>query len=178
MKYPLVIITVLSAFSLAELGCFGQTKNLLADLPSNAEIQELAAKADEKVTNFEKVLKASSGLQKDVLATDLATAQTAHTIVAVLKKNGPSSYALVSLVATLDDIALDASRAAQAESMSYCQNGLKGNSPDQAAMVSMVGLSDSETSVNDISELVLHATLRYVKVENDVLNAALQTKSK
>jgi hypothetical protein len=111
------------------------------------------------VTNFEKVLKGSSGLQKDVLATDLDAAQSAHTIVAALKKNGPSSYALVSLVATLDDIALDASRAALGESMSYCQNGLKGNSPDQAAMVSMVGLLDSETSVNDISELVLHATL-------------------
>jgi hypothetical protein len=157
---------------------FAQKKNLLADLPSNAEIQELAAKADEKVQNFEKVLKASSGLQKDVLETDLAAAQTAHTIVADLKKNGPSSYALVSLVATLDDIALDASRAAQGDLMAYCRNGLKGNSPDQAAMVSMMGLLDSETSVNDISELVLHATLRYVKVESDVLNAAFQPASK
>jgi len=152
-----------------------QTKQQLRTMPSSAEILELANKADEKVKVFEKALKASAPyLDKDTVQTDQSAADGAHTLINTIRKNGPSMYGLVGLLSTLDDLTLDASRASRAIILAMSQNSLKINSQNDPPTMTVMALMESENSLYDISDLLLHVTLRYAAAENDVLEELLK----
>ena len=154
--------------------CLSQDTAKSPAFPSKDEITELTNKAEEKVAEFERVLKASSpAVSSDMIKTDLEAATTARTIIATIRKNGASAYSLVVLVSTLDDIALDATKAALTAMMVYAQSTQNG-SGNNAAMLSVVGLTDSEKAVNDISELLLHVTLRFVDTEEMILHSVFK----
>jgi hypothetical protein len=169
------IIAALAISSIFPQFCLAQTRQQLRTMPSSAEILELANKADEKVKVFEKALKASAPyLDKDTVQTDQAAADDAHTIIDTIRKNGPSMYGLVSLLSSLDDLTLDASRASRAIILAMTQNSLKGNSPKDSPTVTVMALVESENSLYDISDLLLHMTLRYAAAENDVMEELLK----
>src|ERR1035438_1293914 len=80
-------------------------------IPSNDEIFELLAKAEQKVFGFENAV---NGVKPVLDKADpkLSTmykdaGATAHVIILSIRKNGPSAYSLMSLVTALDDLSLD-----------------------------------------------------------------------
>lgn len=131
--------------------------------PSREEISELVAKAEEKVSSFEDAVRHVKPIlesqQTDLLGKDAKAAEKAHKLIRGLQQNNPSAYALVALIATLDDISLDASRTATLVIMT----GL--NKIDAETQGRLTLLWNAQNSCSDISELILHATLRLIEVE-------------
>ena len=83
-------------------------------MPSDAEIGELLTKADQKVAGFEEAVKlAKPHLDRtnSRLCFCLDAAATAHKLIEATQKNGTSAFRLVGLLATLDDLSLDAANA-------------------------------------------------------------------
>jgi hypothetical protein len=142
-------------------------------MPSTEEISELISKADEKVSSFEEAVKnAKPYLDKinpKLVTNYLDGAFAAHSIIQSMKKNGPSAYGLVSLLATLDDLALDAVSGSAQLLRTDEENVANGKQPDVGPLSSVVLLNTASTACNDISELILHATLRYVRAEEQAL---------
>jgi len=136
--------------------------------PSKEEISELVAKAEEKVTSFEDAVKhvrpVLESQQTDLLSKDTGVAENAHKLIRGLQRNGPSAYALVALIATLDDISLNASRTATLVIM----GGPSQINAEMQARLTM--LWNAQNSCSDISELILHATLRLIQSEESTLN--------
>src|SRR5258708_13704266 len=103
--------------------CYAQTRppastskdaliELQRSMPSEKEFSELLAKADEKVSAFEAAVK-NAKPRLDKINTKYATnyldaAATAHTVISKTLKNGPTAYALVTILTTLDDLSLHA----------------------------------------------------------------------
>jgi len=145
-----------------------------AELPSDAEINELVTKANEKVSAFETAIKLvrsdlDSQEDADLLKKDQTTAATAHEIIHALQKNGPTAYALVALISVLDDMALDSSKTAL---VLLIRQGL--SKPQTQANLAILG--QASTSCRDISELLLHATLRMIDVEEAVVRRITSEK--
>ncbi len=154
---------------------FGQTGT---NMPSKDEIFELLNKANEKISGFEdalKIVKPDLDKADPKLATNyLAAAATAHLLIRGLKNNGPSGYGLVSLMATMDDLSLDA---ATAGVQLLIQVAARAQGPVNAdAFSPVVLLMTSKNECNDISELIMHATLRYIHAEEDLLEKASRRK--
>jgi hypothetical protein len=118
------------------------------------EIGELAHKADEKVTVFEQALKAAKPLLDDgVFQNHSDAAAEAHKIIRALDKNGPTVYALVALITTLDDLVIDA-RVDMTNILITMVNFQAGGKTVPSAAISMVnGLETQQlqtmTSVNE-----------------------------
>jgi hypothetical protein len=147
-----------------------QTKEQRHTLPSSAEILELANKADEKVHGFEMVLQeVAPELDKDTVQTDQDAAKMAHTIIAMIRNKGASTYSIVGLLSILDDLTLDASRASRIVLFSYTKNLVNGNQPSNVILTKVIALTDAETSLHDISDLWLHMALRYVAATDDLM---------
>jgi len=163
-RHNLPALLLLAAFAPAAVGQTGTS------MPSNDEILELMSKAEEKVGGFEKALK---GVKPDLDKVDpqlstnyLNAASAARTIIVSIRKNGPSAYALVSLVTTLDDLSLDAATA----TVQLLLLGINSGQTGAAKLgVFLVPLMTSKNECNDMSELIMHATLRYIHTEEDVL---------
>jgi hypothetical protein len=144
--------------------------------PSKDEILELMNKADEKVSGFEKAVKSvQPSLDKidpNLSATYLNAASAARTIIRAIQKNGPSAYGLVSLVTTLDDLSLDAATASIQLMLLRDQSGQTG----ARGLDFLVPLMTAKNECYDISELIMHATLRYIHVQEDLLEELSRTK--
>jgi hypothetical protein len=172
----------LAVITLLGLGCsaaFAQDKPIdQTKMPSKEEISELVTKADEKVSSFEDAVKhAKPYLDKinpKFAPNYLDGASTAHTIIQKLQKNGPSAYGLVSLLATLDDLDLDGSTASVQLLRTDEEQVTRGKQPDVGSLRSVILLSNSSTACNDIAELIMHATLRFVDVEEQILGKLLE----
>ena len=141
---------------------FGQTS-----IPSNEEIQELASKADEKISGFETAIRTAKpklDLVDPTLSSNyLHAASQGHAVVSGIRKSGSSAYALVLLIGTLDDLSLDAMTAS-------VDLLIQGSQSGQACCSSLlVPLMTSKNECNDISELLMHATLRLIHAEEDVI---------
>lgn len=145
----------------------------MANMPSGAEIGELTAKAAEKLEAFQKTLDSvkpfldkadPSAYKKD--STAIATGRT---ILAALKKNGRSAYGLVSLLTTLDDLNLDATQDATAILIFGTREMANGRQTPDGMTTAVLMLTSAASSLYDISELVMHATLRFVAAEEAVL---------
>ncbi|HLN04250.1 MAG TPA: hypothetical protein VK335_33495 [Bryobacteraceae bacterium] len=153
-------------FFVSAVRAFSQTGT---SIPSNDEIFELLAKAEQKVSGFENAVK---GVKPDLDKADpkLSTmykdaGAAAHVIILSIRKNGPSAYGLMSLVTTLDDLSLDAATASVQLLLLRIQSGKTAASN----LDFLVPLMTSKNECNDISELIMHATLRYIRAEEDVL---------
>lgn len=103
-------------------------------------------------------------------------AATAHGLIESTQKNGVSAYRLVGVLATLDDLSLDAANASVVLLANEAGRLAKGEKPGAAALGAVVALRSAGTGVNDISELLMHATLRFVAAEEKVLNKLLDER--
>ena len=147
-------------------------------MPSKQEILELVGKADEKVSGFEEAIKnAKPYLDKinpEFSKSYLEAASEAHALIRAIQKSGESAYILVSLLATLDDLSLDAAKAGINLLRTDEAHVAKGAGADVGALTAVVLLGNASTACNDISELIMHATLRYVDVEERALGKLLE----
>lgn len=152
----------------------------LANMPSEAEIGELTAKAAEKLEAFQKTLDSvkpfldkadPSAYKKDSEAID-----TGRAILAALKKNGRSAYGLVGLLTTLDDLDLDATQDSSAILIFGTRAMADGRNPPDGMTTAVLMLTSAASSLYDISELVMHATLRFVSGEEAVLSQVFADK--
>jgi len=147
--------------------------NPMTNMPSESEVGELIAKAAEKVEAFQKTLDSIKPyLDKadpSAYAKDENAVATARSILAALKKNGRSAYALVSLLTTLDDLDLDATQDSQAILIFGTKAMADGGQPPDGMTTAALMLTSAASSLYDISELVMHATLRFVAGEEAVL---------
>ena len=155
---------------------FGRTKPTdQPAMPSKEEISDLLKKADEKVSGFEKAVKnAKPYLDKidpKFATTYLDASSDAHTIIAGMQTNGISAYGLVSLLATLDDLSLNAANASVQLLLAA-----KSTPADAGALSATIPLASASTACNDISELIMHATLRYVHVEEELLGKLMASQ--
>ena len=178
------------------LNCDAQTKSpapaapskeqvaseLKQSMPSQKEFSELLAKADEKVSAFEAAIKnARPGLDKvdPKYATNyLDAAATAHLLISGTIKKGPTAYRLVGVLATLDDLSLDAANgSAFLLAADEDRASPKGVSPNGNTLSAVLALSSAGTSCNDIAELIFHATMRLIAVEETTLYKLLDTQN-
>jgi hypothetical protein len=142
--------------------------------PSTEEVNELLSKASEYVDLYKSTFKnAKPTLDKSpasgfVEKSDELCGQ-ATTIIAAIMKNGPTAYALVGLLGVLDDMSLNA---AKASGMAMVV-GLEDGSSDQKrhAMQDIQDLAQAGKNCYDISELIMHSTLRLIAVEERLLRS-------
>jgi hypothetical protein len=147
----------------------------VANMPSEAEIGELLSKASEYVETYKQTFAAAKGsLEKasqpgfyDRAATMCAQASQ---VIAAIKKNGSTAVALVSLIAVLDDMSLNGARASASTLLLAVE--------DKRAMQDFQNLAQAEKNCYDISELLLHATIRYISAEEAPLRALLELQKK
>ena len=141
------------------------------DLPSQAEITDLTRKVDEKVIVFETALRAAKPFIPDENFKKFSNAaDTAHVIIRNLQQKGPTAYSLVALVMTLDDLVIDARL-----TIGYIfANGLKllseGKGLQPGAAGAATFLDDAATACYDMSELIGHTTLRFIDVEEKIID--------
>ena len=105
-----LIVAIFSAVFAAS--AFAQTET---NPPSGAELSELVSKADQKISGFESAVKSAKPhldkIDSKLFVNYSDAASTAHVIVQTLQKSGPSAEGLVLLLATLDDLSLNAATA-------------------------------------------------------------------
>ncbi|MGH9776307.1 MAG: hypothetical protein ACRD50_15345 [Candidatus Acidiferrales bacterium] len=164
MKHILLCAAVL----FAGLPCLAQNNS-----PSEAEIDELVHKADEKVTGFEKALQvAKPFLPEEKFRNDTDVASTAHLLIHDVNKYGPSAYRLVALIITLDDVVINAGQHSQGILKDGLQSVAAGKALGTGPLSAVLLLNNAAAGCNDISELIGHATLRLISVEEKALLAA------
>jgi len=154
-----------------------QLSKLEASMRSKEELSELLAKADEKVSTFELAVRNARPLL-DKINTKYATnyldaASTAHTLIQATNEKGASAYRLVGILATMDDLSLDAANGSVFLLGADDEAVRQGKPPDMDAMSSVIALTTAGTACNDISELIFHATMRFVDVEEKLLELRL-----
>jgi len=175
-KYLATVNTLLSVFLLGAIAV-GQAA---PSMPSREEVLELVNKANEKTVAYEEAVNnAKPHLDKinpKFVVNYLEAASTAHTLIQAIQKDGPSAYGLVSLLATLDDMSLNASTGSVQLLRTDEEHVAKGAAPDVSVLASVIVLGNASTACTDISELLLHATLRYVNVEERTLGKLLDSQ--
>ena len=170
-RHCLSCLVLLGMFAVAAPGQTGTS------IPSNDEIFELLKKANEKVSGFETAVRTvKTDLDKvdpKLSVNYLHAALSVHSMIAAMTKNGPSGYDLVGLVATIDDLSLDAATATVQLFL------LKSQAPGQAVngLNFVVLLMASKNECNDISELIMHATLRYIHGEEELLKTCSKNRN-
>jgi hypothetical protein len=150
---------------------------LQRNMPSEKEFSELLTKADEKVSNFEAAVK-NAKLSLDRIDTKYArnyldAAATAHLLISKTIKNGPTAYALVGVLTTMDDLSLDAANGSTYLLAADGDRVAKGTPRDMSIRDAVIALSSAGTSCNDIAELIFHATMRLIAAEETALNKLL-----
>jgi hypothetical protein len=172
--------TLLAMFLFAAVA-MGQSSNAnqrtsstdVQKMPSSEEISELLAKADQKVSVFESAVKVAKSrldaINPDYAKNYLDAAATAHQLISSTSK-GASAYGLVGILATLDDLSLDAANG----SLYLIANDEdlvvgKGATRDAGTVNVVSALTAAGTACNDIAELILHSTMRMVGAEEAVL---------
>ncbi len=154
---------------------------LRASMPSEQEVSELLAKADEKVAVFEKAVSIARPYLDKVdpkyAVNYLDAASTAHYLIQATNKNGLSAYRLVGVLATLDDLSLDAANGSLFLMGSAADQVAHGKPADASAQGALIALTTAGTACNDIAELLMHATLRFVNVEEQLLDMLMSKDS-
>ena len=172
------LFIVLLLFCLAASAQSKSTDNL-SSMPSKEEISELLNKADEKTTAFEQAVRnAKSYLDRidpKLAANYLDGASTAHLLIESTQKNGSSAYRLIGILATLDDLSRSASNGAVELLRTDEEHVARGNKPDVGALSAVLLLNTAGTGCYDISELLMHATMRFVNVEEQTLAKLLDS---
>jgi hypothetical protein len=170
----ILVLTLLGTVSIQSQQSKKQTDELdTSNMPSNEEINDLLSRATEYVATYQTAFEnAKPTLAKAptpgfVEKSDELCAQANLTISAI-KKNGMTAYALVALIGVLDDMSLNAAKASSIAMIV----GLHASSPDsrQRAAQDMQDLAQAGKNCYDISELILHSTLRLIAFEETVLH--------
>jgi hypothetical protein len=178
MNKTAALVFILATCLTSAFPCFPAFAQAQTSLPSKEEISELLSKADQKISSFEIAVKNAKPYIDEInpqLATNyLDAASTAHTMILALGKNGPSAYRLVGLLTTLDDLSLDAANASVRLLRMDEEYVIKGGKPNAKAFEAVVGLTAAGTGCNDIAELIMHATMRYIRAEEDTLDKLLR----
>jgi hypothetical protein len=150
-------------------------------MPSEAEIDELLGKAAEYVDSYRQTF-TSAKPSLDKASTPgfyekgiELSSQASETITAI-RKNGASAYALVGLLAVLDDMTINATRAYAATMLVAA--GESSSNPKDRAMQDFQDLAQAGKNCYDISELILHATLRLISVEEQALHTLAAQRKK
>jgi len=97
-------------------------------------------------------------------------------VIAAIKKNGSTAVSLVSLLTILDDMSLNGATAS-ASTMVVAMREDKSNRSNRV-MQDFQDLAQAENNCYDISELLFHATIRYISVEETVLRTLLDRDKK
>jgi hypothetical protein len=151
-----------------------EASKLQATMPSKEEISELLTKADEKVCAFEMAVRNAKPYLDKVdtkyAANFLDAASTAHTLIQNMNKNGPSAYGLVGVLATLDDLSLDAANGTVFLLAADEDQTVKGKAPNMGTRDAVIALNAAGTACHDISELIFHATMRFIGIEERLLD--------
>jgi hypothetical protein len=144
-----------------------------SSLPSNEEIDDLLSKASEYVATYQTTFQKAKPTLDDAptpgfIEKSNELCAQANLTISAIKKNGMSAYALVALVGVLDDMSLNAAKASGIAVVV----GLRESSPDSKhrAGQDMQDLAQAGKNCYDISELILHSTLRLIAVEEAVLH--------
>jgi hypothetical protein len=152
-----------------------------SNLPSEAEIGELLDKASEFIANYQRAFTNAkpilSKAPSDFYDKKSDLPARANEVIASIKTNGSTAYRLVGLISMLDDMSLTASRA----SLQVAVLGIKDSSESKVNahwQTDMVAVAQAGQSCYDISELLLHATLRYIAVEEAALRTLLDREKK
>jgi hypothetical protein len=141
--------------------------------PTKQEIVALAHRADETVALFEQANKsADSFIPESAVKKGADAALTAHQAVGVITKNGPSAYALVSLIIALNDVTFNAGNDAQTISRKAMSAATTGQTVSLNALAAADSLSAFQSSCKDISEQIGHATLRLIKADERLMHNA------
>jgi hypothetical protein len=150
----------------------------LSKMPSDAEISELLSKADQKVSVFEAAVKAAQSrldtINPQYAKNYLDAAATLHQLIASSSK-GTSAYGLVGILATLDDLSLDAANGSlylmtNDEDMVVGKHAAR----DQGTVNVVTALSSAGAACNDIAELIFHSTMRMIGAEEAVLQQIIK----
>jgi len=144
-----------------------------SDQPTKQEIVSLAHKADEAVSRFEEANKSADPFIPDSAVKKGANAAlTAHQLVGAITKNGPSAFALVSLIIALNDVTVNAANDAQLISRKAMTAATAGQTVSLNALAAADLLSAVQSSCKDISEQIGRATLRLIKAEESLMRNA------
>jgi hypothetical protein len=151
-------------------------------MPSKEEVSELLNKANEKVAVFEKAVKLVKPhldqANPKLVPNYLHAASTAHTLIQSTLSTGASAYRLVGIMATLDDLTLDAANGSLQILATRDERISQGHKADVGDLDAVAVLSSAGTGIGDVSELLMHATLRFVGAEEDVLDKMLAATEK
>lgn len=148
----------------------------VASMPSEAEIGELLSKASEYIETYKQTFATAKGSLERASQPgfyDRATTMCwqASQVISAIKKNGSTAVALVSLIAVLDDLSLNGARAS-----AFTMVLAVGD--DKLAMQDFKNIAQAEKNCYDISELLLHATIRYISAEETALRVLLERQKK
>jgi|HubBroStandDraft_6_1064221.scaffolds.fasta_scaffold1707559_1 hypothetical protein len=140
-----------------------------ADAPSKQEIVEVAQKADERVTNFERANQSAKPYISQVdFEKGMEYSASAHKAVAALSKNTASPYASASaaeLLIALNQLAITAASEARAISFNGMVTATRGETVSLNALAAADSLTKAQSALTEISELVGHTTLRLITTE-------------
>jgi hypothetical protein len=143
-------------------------------IPSQAEMNELLSKTVQKVTAFQDAVNTAKPMLDKIdpkLSVNyLDAAATAQLMAKSMQQNGASAYGLVGLLSTLDDLSLDTADASVLLLKADEEQTLKGHPPDVTRLALVLQFQNVQNGTNDISELLMHSTLRLIQAEEAVLD--------
>ncbi|WP_158943154.1 hypothetical protein [Granulicella sp. S190] len=153
----------------------------VSSMPSEAEIGELVNKASEYVETYRRTF-ANAKASLDKAATvgfdqsAVTLSDQASEVIATIKKNGSTAVALVSLITILDDMSLNAQKASAQVMLVAMREDRSVRS--NHGMQDFQDLAQAGKNCYDISELLVHSTIRYIAVEERVLRTLLDRDKK
>jgi hypothetical protein len=182
MTYPL-LLSLFLGFMLCGAEARAQNKpaarstvaahTQVPSMPSEEEINELLSSSSERITEFQRALDNVKPLldraDPEFYKQDSEACETAQAAIKAMKKNGSSAYALVALVSLLDDLNLDASRATL-QIFRLAHDDDKTGKKNPSIVPDFLNIAEAGKNCGDISELLLHATLRYIAAEESALS--------
>lgn len=143
-------------------------KQKLGEAPTEREIGELLDKAEEKIAQYERTKKAvSPHLGAD--SEDPGPAQM-RTVIDAMRKNKPTGYGMVMLMGGLDDMTTNATNdiaTLTREMLTAAAAGKEQTGNEMLTEMAMVAAA--KTGLVDISQLLTHATLRLIDMEETTL---------
>lgn len=150
-----------------------------APMPSEAEIGELVSKANEYVDTYRRTFEnTKASLDKaptpGFYERAMEECAQAAEVISAIKKNGSTAVALVTLISILDDMSLNGARASAA--MMLVAASEDRTKPSNHAMQDFQDIAQAEKNCYDISELLLHATIRYISAEENALRTLLHNQ--
>src|SRR5271169_1661164 len=118
--------------------------------PSKQEITDLAHKADEQVTNFQRANQlASSYISQADFEKGMERSASAHKAVAALSKSAATAYASTVLLIVLNELALDAASHARAIYSKALSTAASGQTVNLNALSAADSLTKAQSGLTE-----------------------------